>query len=64
MDAYKRAEIVASHPVATAKYFHLLITNILITMISGGVLGPTKAYFGTVESQGQGSLHLHLLIWL
>ena len=33
-------------------------------MIVGGVLGPIKAYFGTVESQGRGSLHLHLLIWL
>jgi len=32
--------------------------------VRGGVLGPAKAYFGTVESQGQGSLHLHLLIWL
>jgi hypothetical protein len=32
--------------------------------VLGGVLGPTKAYFGTVESQGRGSLHLHLLIWL
>ena len=64
MNTYKRAEIIASHPVATAKYFHLLITNILNTMISGGVLGPIKAYFGTVESQGRGSLHLHLLIWL
>jgi hypothetical protein len=64
MDTYKRAEIIASHPVATAKFFHLLITNILNTMIVGGVLGPVKAYFGTVESQGRGSLHLHLLIWL
>ena len=64
MDAYKRAEIVASHPVATAKFFHVLITNILGTMIMGGVLGPVKAYFGAVESQGRGSLHLHLLIWL
>jgi hypothetical protein len=64
MNAYKRAEIIASHPVATAKFFHLLITNILDTMIVGGVLGPVKAYFGTVESQGRGSLHLHLLIWL
>lgn len=64
MNAYKRAEIIASHPVATAKFFHLLITNILNIMISGGVLGPIKAYFGTVESQGRGSLHLHLLIWL
>ncbi|CAF5055178.1 unnamed protein product, partial [Rotaria socialis] len=33
-------------------------------MIVGGVLGPVKAYFGTVENQGRGSLHLHLLIWL
>ncbi|CAF4354735.1 unnamed protein product, partial [Adineta steineri] len=33
-------------------------------MILGGVVGPVKAYFGTVESQGRGSLHLHLLIWL
>ena len=64
MSAYKRAEIIASHPVATAKFFHLLISNILDTMITGGVLGPTKAYFGTVECQGRGSLHLHLLIWL
>jgi hypothetical protein len=64
LNTYKRAEIIASHPVATAKFFHLLITNILDTMIVGGVLGPIKAYFGTVESQGRGSLHLHLLIWL
>ncbi|CAF4308423.1 unnamed protein product [Rotaria sp. Silwood2] len=64
MDTYRRAEIIASHPVSTAKFFHLLITNILGTMIMGGVLGPVKAYFGTVESQGPGSLHLHLLIWL
>ncbi|CAF1372877.1 unnamed protein product, partial [Rotaria sordida] len=38
--------------------------NILKTMIVDGVLGPIKAYFGTVESQGRGSLHLHILIWL
>ena len=48
---YKRTEIVAAHPVATAKFFHVLITNILETMIVGGVLGPIKAYFGTVENQ-------------
>ncbi|CAF1331175.1 unnamed protein product [Adineta steineri] len=64
LNTYKRAEIIASHPVATAKFFHLLITNILETIIVDGVLGPIKAYFGTVESQGRGSLHLHLLIWL
>lgn len=64
LDTYKRAEIVASHPVATAKFFHILITNILNILLVGGVLGPIKAYFGTVESQGRGSLHLHLPAWL
>ncbi|CAM4985043.1 unnamed protein product [Rotaria socialis] len=64
MTTYKRAETIASHPVATAKFFNFLITNILDTMIVGGVLGAVKAYFGTVENQGRGSLHLHLLIWL
>lgn len=29
-----------------------------------GILGHVAAYFGTVESQGWGTLHLHLLIWL
>jgi hypothetical protein len=62
---YERAQIIASHPVATAKFFHRLITTVLETMIAGErVLGPVKAYFGTVESQGRGSLHLHMLIWL
>ena len=29
-----------------------------------GVFGPIKSYYGTVESQGRGSLHLHMLLWL
>ena len=62
--SYERAKIIASHPVATAKYFHCLIKSILKCLVLGGVLGPAKAYFGTVENQGRGSLHLHLLIWL
>ncbi|CAF4588032.1 unnamed protein product, partial [Didymodactylos carnosus] len=41
-----------------------LITNILETLVKGGVLGPIKAHYGTVETQGRGSLHLHILLWL
>ena len=33
-------------------------------MVEKGVLGPIKAYFGTVQNQGRGSLHLHILIWI
>lgn len=61
---YERAQIIAAHPVATARYFNVLISSILKCMIEKGVLGPIKAYFGTVENQGRGSLHLHLLMWL
>jgi hypothetical protein len=62
--SYERAKIIAAHPVATAKFFNTLIKSILKYLVLGGVLGPVKAYFGTVESQGRGSLHLHLLVWL
>ena len=29
-----------------------------------GILGRVSAYFGLVESQGCGTLHLHILLWL
>ena len=60
--SYDRAKIIANHPVSTAKFFNCLINNILKCLIQGGVVGPVKAHFGTVESQGRRSLHLHLLI--
>lgn len=31
---------------------------------SEGVFGRLTAYFGVVESQGRGTLHLHVLLWL
>ena len=62
--SYDRAKIIANHPVSTAKFFNCLINNILKCLIQGDVVGPVKAHFGTVESQGRGSLHFHLLIWL
>ncbi|CAF2058962.1 unnamed protein product, partial [Rotaria magnacalcarata] len=62
--SYERVKTIATHPVASAKFFNCLIISIFKSLVLGGVLGPKKAYFGTVESQGRGSLHLHLLIWL
>ena len=61
---YERAQIIASHPVATARFFNVLIKSILTCLVEKGVLGPIKAYFGTVENQGRGSLHLHILLWI
>ncbi|CAF3198048.1 unnamed protein product [Rotaria sp. Silwood2] len=62
--SYERANIIATHPVAAAKFFNCLIKRVLKSLVLGGVLGPVNAYFGTVENQDRGSLHLHLLIWL
>ncbi|KAG1812789.1 uncharacterized protein BJ212DRAFT_1448020 [Suillus subaureus] len=29
-----------------------------------GILGHVKVYYGCVESQGQGTLHCHMMVWL
>ena len=62
-------------PYTAAKFFHFLIKMILRTLIGvetvqqhvkshKGIFGRMSAFFGLVESQGWGSLHLHMLIWL
>ncbi|CAF4183388.1 unnamed protein product, partial [Adineta steineri] len=59
MNAYKRAEIIASHPVATAKFFHILISNILDTMILGGVVAVrTIDITGLVENTYENDIRL------
>lgn len=71
----QRSMNVAKDPYASAKYFHTLIAALLKHLfgvsVQGhavhseiGVLGEVAAYFGTVETQGRGSLHLHMLVWL
>jgi hypothetical protein len=74
-DAEQRARNIALDPYAAAKFFHFLIQAILETLFGikvtdyqihnrDGIFGRVSAYFGTVESQGRGTLHLHLLLWL
>lgn len=73
----KRSLNVAGDPYAAAQYFNLIVRAVLehlfgikLTPNSGrlvakrGIFGKIKAYFGIVESQGRGTLHLHLLLWL
>ncbi|KIK21584.1 hypothetical protein PISMIDRAFT_103835 [Pisolithus microcarpus 441] len=70
-----RAQNVASDPYAAAKFFHFMLKTIIHTLFGitstphqllhdKGVFGTVKAYFGVVESQGRGSLHMHMLLWL
>jgi hypothetical protein len=73
-DAKQHASNIAADPYAAAKFFHFMITTIIETLFQVkctkfkvksemGILGLVSVYFGTVESQGHGTLHLHLLIW-
>ena len=75
-DSTDRATNMASDPYASAKFFHLMINTILEVLFGiskarngrivrkEGIFGMLKGYIGTVEAQGRGSLHLHMLLWL
>jgi hypothetical protein len=75
-DSTDRAINMASDPYAAAKFFHFMIETILEVLFGfskrrngqitrkRGIFGTIKSYVGTVEAQGRGSLHLHLLLWL
>jgi hypothetical protein len=57
-----------SDPVAVARFFHYTCKAVLDGLLGGktadiGVLGDVSNYFGVVESNGRGMLHLHALVW-
>lgn len=74
-DGDARARNVANDPYAAAKFFKVII-DLLLSKVFGidatgfrvsskrGILGKIRAYFGVVEAQGRGTLHLHMLMWL
>jgi hypothetical protein len=75
-DGMDRAKNMASDPYASAAFFHFMIQTILEVLFGiskrrnglfdrkEGIFGFVRSYVGTVEAQGRGSLHLHLLLWL
>jgi hypothetical protein len=71
----ERGARVAADPFAAAEYFNLIMNAIVthflgITTARGrvktakGIFGNVRGYFGVVESQGRGTLHMHMLLWL
>ena len=74
-DRVQRARNIAKDPYAAAKGFHYIVRTMLRTLLGidstgkrvkaeMGILGRLSAYFGVVEAQGRGSLHVHMLLWL
>jgi hypothetical protein len=57
------------NPVAVAQFFHHICKGVFDTLLAAGkdrtgILGDVSNYFGVVETNGRGMLHLHSLIWL
>ena len=69
LSEWDRKLLVADNPAACAKFFHEMISNFVTIILrygrrDRGLLGKCTAYYGTVETQGRGTLHCHMLIWL
>ncbi|KAJ3546688.1 hypothetical protein NMY22_g1957 [Coprinellus aureogranulatus] len=67
----QRTTAALRHPVACAQFFDFMIKTFIRTILrynrkagKTGIFGECDAYYGTVETQGRGSLHCHMLIWL
>lgn len=64
-----RMRAIADNPVACARYFDKIVRAFLERVLKfgsddRGLFGKTETYYGTVESQGRLTLHLHLLLWI
>ncbi|KAJ3558871.1 hypothetical protein NM688_g667 [Phlebia brevispora] len=73
--AFDQGVLVAKNPFIAAKFFNLYMEsffkivlgydhNTLTYSDEGGVLGHVKGYYRCVETQGRGTLHCHMLVWL
>ena len=61
--------LIASNPVAAARFFDVMVRSFIKNVLGvdhehPGLYGKTSGYYGTVEQQGQLTLHLHLLLWI
>jgi hypothetical protein len=76
-DHHPSAAAIAGNPYAASSFFCLIINAVLESLLGikasshghpiereKGILGRVEAYIGTVEAQGWGTLHLHMLLRL
>ena len=77
-DSNERTFTMASDPYAASEFFHYIIDAVLEELFGitpsvktgnsvrrrTGIFGKVANYIGTVEAQGRGTLHLHMVLWL
>lgn len=77
LDHRPNSPAVAADPFASASFFHIIINAVLQHLLKikrfrtacslereQGIFGTVDGFIGTVEAQGRGTLHLHMLLWL
>ncbi|KAF5320357.1 hypothetical protein D9611_011328 [Ephemerocybe angulata] len=70
MTSSDRGHLAVDHPVACAQFFDIMMKSFIRILLrhgrkgGPGIFGYCDAYYGTVETQGRGTLHCHMLIWL
>lgn len=64
---YKRVRLAISDPLSSALFFHREISMFFrhyVRIGAASVFGQVSQYFGAVETNERGALHLHGLLWL
>ena len=66
---YERAKLAADDPVSVAQFFNITIDAFTAYLLgyhqhNGGILGKVAAFYGCIEEEGSGTLHIHMLVWL
>ncbi|KAF8262983.1 hypothetical protein EI94DRAFT_1704361 [Lactarius quietus] len=77
IDQHPSEAAIAADPYAVSRFFHFMIKAILECLLGisrfkhnqhvqwkPGIFGLVEGYISTVEAQGRGTLHLHLVVWL
>jgi hypothetical protein len=63
-----RLKQASRNPAPLAQFFHVIVKTVLGSLFGGsktdGIFGPLSAYYGMVEAQNRGTLHIHLLLWI
>ncbi|KJZ68041.1 hypothetical protein HIM_12568 [Hirsutella minnesotensis 3608] len=65
--AFKRARLAISDPLSSAEFFHREMTLFFEHYVRVGeesVFGRVSHYYGAVETNERGALHVHGLLWL
>ncbi|KAM4061973.1 AAA domain-containing protein [Hirsutella rhossiliensis] len=65
--AFKRARLAISDPLSSAEFFHREMTLFFEHYVRVGeesVFGRISHYYGAVETNERGALHVHGLLWL